>query len=189
MPLDITELPKNWRRCLSGPQDEGGDSTQLKPFWCVAHVKPRCEKKLAKYCEDWKVDYILPLYKSLKTYPTKRVVFYKPYFPGYIFINTPLENHQMLKKSQHLARLIQVVDQELFAKQLVSVLLAITSDAELLPASKIKPGILVRIKRGVLRGVEGLVEERRGVCRVCLSLDFIGQGVIMEVDADDLEVV
>lgn len=157
--------------------------------WCVAHVKPRCEKKLAQYCEDWQIDYVLPLYDSLKSYPTKKIVFQKPYFPGYVFIHTSPEKHPLLKKCQHLARLIKVADQALFCKQLKAVLLAISSDIDLLPMPEIKPGILVKIRNGPLKGVEGLVEERVGFCKVCLKMDFIGQGVALQVEADNLDVI
>ncbi len=167
---------------------EGGARQEVFS-WCVAHVKPRCEKKLAQYCADWQIDYVLPLYDSLKSYPTKKIVFQKPYFPGYLFIHTSPEKHPFLKKCRHLARLIEVADQALFCKQLEAVLLAISSDIDLLPMPEIKPGILVKIRNGPLKGVEGLVEERVGHCKVCLKMDFIGQGVALQVEADNLEVI
>lgn len=189
MALSEEDIPRKWMKSLNGSSSMEGGAQQEAFSWCVAHVKPRCEKKLAQYCEDWQIDYVLPLSDSLKSYPTKKIVFQKPYFPGYVFIHTPEENHQLLKKCQHLARLIKVADQALFCKQLEAVVLAISSDIDLLPMPEIKPGILVKIRNGPLKGVEGLVEERIGLCKVCLRMDFIGQGVALQVEADNLEVI
>ncbi|MCK9316237.1 MAG: hypothetical protein M0Q48_08860 [Verrucomicrobia bacterium] len=189
MALSEKDIPRKWMKSLKASSSMEGGSQQEVFSWCVAHVKPRCEKKLAQYCEDWQMDYVLPLYDSLKSYPTKKIVFQKPYFPGYVFIHTSPENHPLLKKCKHLARLIMVTNQALFYKQLEAVLLAISSDIDLLPMPEIKPGILVKIRNGPLKGVEGLVEERVGLCKVCLKLDFIGQGVALQVEADNLEVI
>ncbi|HQC42141.1 MAG TPA: transcription termination/antitermination NusG family protein [Verrucomicrobiota bacterium] len=187
--LTEKDIPNKWMKSLRSPSSMEGGSQQETASWCVAYVKPRCEKKMAQYCEDQGVNYLLPLYNSLKSYPTKKVVFQKPYFPGYVFIYTPEKNHRLLKKCQHLVRLIKVADQALFCKQLEAVVLAISSDIDLLPVPEIKPGILVKIKNGPLKGVEGVVKERVGLCRVCLKLDFIGQGVALQVEADNLEVI
>ena len=57
--------------------------------WYVAHTRPRCEKKLAEYCEREGISVTLPLYKSVKKYPGKVVTFEKPLFPNYLFLRLP----------------------------------------------------------------------------------------------------
>jgi transcription antitermination factor NusG len=48
-------------------------------------------------------------------------------------------------------------------------------------------GMVVRIKSGPLRGVEGPVEHRQGQTTVLLRLDFIGQGAAIKIEAHLLE--
>src|SRR5438105_142898 len=55
-------------------------------LWYVAHTRPRCEKKLAEYCERQGFKVTLPLYRSVKKYDRKTVVFEKPLFPNYVFL-------------------------------------------------------------------------------------------------------
>ena len=50
-------------------------------------------------------------------------------------------------------------------------------------------GERVRIKAGVMAGVEGVLVRKKNDFRVVLSLDAIMRSVAVEVDADDIEPV
>ena len=54
-------------------------------------------------------------------------------------------------------------------------------------APSIGPGTRVVIKRGPLAGIEAWVEDRSGIETVILRLDFIGQGAIVNVPVQDLD--
>ncbi|HOW18194.1 MAG TPA: hypothetical protein PLC79_04080, partial [Phycisphaerae bacterium] len=56
-----------------------------------------------------------------------------------------------------------------------------------LPGRTPGPGERVRIVSGPLAGMEGIVEYRVGRCRFVVSVDFIRQGVAVEVPATALE--
>jgi transcriptional antiterminator RfaH len=158
-------------------------------LWYVAHTKPRCEKKLLQYCERKSLEATLPCYRSAHKYRGKTVVFQKPLFPGYVFIQIPATQRNLVLQSDHIANLLDVHDQELFARQLGEVLLALETDLEIRLAPTIGEGARVKIKSGPLRGVEGWVEKRYGMNVVLLRLDFIGQAAAVKLDATDLEMV
>ena len=63
------------------------------------------------------------------------------------------------------------------------------TDYEILALPHISSGKHVRIKSGVLRGMEGYVEERQGKFLVLLRLDFIAQSAGVKVDAADLDII
>ena len=157
--------------------------------WYVAHTKPRCEKKLLQYCERKGLDATLPCYRSAHKYRGKTVVFQKPLFPSYLFIQMPAAQRSLVLQSDHVANLLDVHDQELFARQLAEVMLALETDLEIRLAPTIGEGARVKIKSGPLRGVEGWVEKRFGMSVVLLRLDFIGQAAAVKLDATDLEMV
>lgn len=157
-------------------------------LWYVAHTRPRCEKKLLQHCERKGLAVTLPTYRSAHKYRGKTVVFQKPLFPGYLFIQMPPEKRNLVLQSDHLANLLDVHDQELFARQLAEVRLALETDLEIRLAPTIGEGARVKIKSGPLRGVEGWVEKRYGMNIVLIRLDFIGQAAAVKVDATDLEV-
>jgi transcriptional antiterminator RfaH len=158
-------------------------------LWYVAHTRPRCEKKFLGYCERKSLAATLPCYDSAHKYRGKTVVFQKPLFPGYVFVQMPAEKRGVALQNDYLANLLDVHDQELFAQQLGEVLKALETDLEIRLAPTIGEGARVKIKSGPLRGVEGWVEKRYGMSVVLLRLDFIGQAAAVKVEAMDLEAI
>ena len=157
--------------------------------WYVAHTQPRCEKKLLQYCVRKDLAATLPCYRSPHKYRGKTVVFQKPLFPGYVFTQMPAEKRGVLLQSDYVANLLDVHDQELFARQLGEVMQALETDLEIRLAPTIGEGARVKIKSGPLRGIEGWVEKRYGMSVVLLRLDFIGQAAAVKMEATDLEMV
>jgi transcriptional antiterminator RfaH len=157
--------------------------------WYVAHTKARCEKKLAEYCVRAGLEPTLPLYRSVKKYRGKTLVFQKPLFPGYLFVRMPGLAKQKVLQSDYVANLLDVPSQEEFEEQLNAILQALDTDYEVRLAPTIQPGCRVRVKSGPLRGLEGFVENRRGMVEVHLRLDFISQAAAVKMDADMLELI
>ena len=155
--------------------------------WFVVHTRPRREKKLQQFCERNGFPITLPCYRSVRKYRGKQVVFEKPLFPGYVFLQLLPEQRQSVIQNDHVANLLVVHDQPLFIRQLGEILQALDSDLEIHLAPEIGAGMRVKIKSGPLRGMEGWVEERYGMTTVLLRLDFIGQAAAVKLQADELE--
>lgn len=155
--------------------------------WFVAHTRPRREKKLQEYCGRQGLPVTLPCYNSVRKYRGKKVVFKKPLFPGYVFLQLSPEQRQPVLQSDHVANLLVVHDQDLFIRQLGEILKALDSDLEIYLAPEIGAGMRVKVKTGPLRGMEGWVEQRYGMATVLLRLDFIGQAAAVKLQADELE--
>ena len=158
-------------------------------LWCVAHTRPRCEKKLVQYCERENLSATLPCYRAMHKYRGKKVVFNKPLFPGYVFLHLGGEDRKKIYHSDYLANLLEVFDQERFVHQLQDIQRALETDLEIRLAPLIGEGAKVRIKSGPLRGMEAWVEKRYGSSTVLLRLDFIGQAAAVRVEATDLEII
>lgn len=155
--------------------------------WFVAHTKPRREKKLVDYCQRQGIAAKLPCFDSAHKYRGKTVVFQKPLFPGYVFLQLELGQRDSVRQNDHVANLLEVFDQESFYRQLQDILLALESNLEVRLAPTIGEGMRVRIKSGPLQGLEGWVEQRYGRTTVLLRLDFINQAAAVKLDADMLD--
>jgi transcription antitermination factor NusG len=57
------------------------------------------------------------------------------------------------------------------------------------PHPYLKVGERVRIKTGLMAGVQGILVRKKSEFRVVLTLDAIMRSVAVEVDADDLELI
>lgn len=159
----------------------------MDALWHVAHTRPRCEKKVAEFCAREGLEHVLPLFRSLKRYRGKRLVFHKPLFPGYVFLRIQAGRRESVRQQAHVANLLEPPDQAEFAAQLAAILLALESGGEVRLAPEIAEGQRVRIRQGPLRGIEGVVTRRQGVLELVLSLDFIGQAAAVQVLADEVE--
>jgi transcriptional antiterminator RfaH len=157
--------------------------------WFVAHTKPRREKKLVEYCTRQKIAVTLPCYESAHKYRGKTVVFRKPLFPGYVFLQIATGQADSVRQNDHVANLLHVFDQETFERQLQDILTALESDLGVRLAPTIGEGMRVRIKGGPLQGIEGWVEKRQGMTTVLLRLDFISQAAAVKLDAELLELI
>ena len=153
----------------------------------MAHTKPRREKKLVEYCQRHGIAATLPCYNSAHKYRGKTVVFQKPLFPGYVFLQLVSGQKDSVRQSDHVANLLDVFDQETFYHQLKDILAALESEVEVRLAPSIGEGTRVRIKSGPLQGIEGWVEGRYGMTTVLLRLDFINQAAAVKVAADMLD--
>jgi len=155
--------------------------------WFVAHAKPRREKKLVEYCRRQGIAATLPCYNSAHKYRGKTVVFQKPLFPGYVFLQLVSAQKDCVRQSDHVANLLDVFDQETFYQQLKDILVALDTDLDVRLAPAIGEGTRVRIRSGPLQGMEGWVEQRYGMTTVLLRLDFINQAAAVKVSADVLD--
>jgi len=163
------------------------DAAEAARLWHVAHTRPRAEKKLAAFCTEKGLECQLPLYRSVKRYRGKRVVFLKPLFPGYLFVRIARSRRLLLQQNNHVANLLDVPDQAEFEQQLADILRTVESDLEITVAPEIRPGVRVRIRNGPLRGMDAWVESRDKIADVHIRLDFIGQAAVVKVQAEDLE--
>ena len=158
-------------------------------LWTVAHTRPRREKKLVEYCTRHGLAVTLPCYDSAHKYRGKTVVFRKPLFPGYVFLQLQKESFVSVRQNDNVANLLDVFDQETFTRQLQEILAALDSKLEVRLAPSIGEGTRVKIRSGPLQGVEGWVEKRHGMSTVLLRLDFINQAAAVKIAADQLELI
>jgi len=77
--------------------------------WYVAHVRPRCEKKLVEHGKIYNFSTTLPTYSSTKKYRGKVVTFQKPLFPGYVFLQLNRKTREVAIQSNYVANMLEVI--------------------------------------------------------------------------------
>jgi len=157
--------------------------------WFVAHTRPRCEKRVVEFSDRHGIASTLPCFQATHKYRGKTAVFRKPLFPGYVFLELDPALKPLMYQNDHVANLLEVFDQETFARQLDDILTALSAGLAVRLAPSVGVGTRVRIKSGPLQGIEGQVLERYGFNTVILRLDFINQAAAVKLEADMLEPV
>ena len=156
-------------------------------LWHVLHVRPRCEKKLAKYCDSVNLEHYLPLRTERKVYQRRKVDVLKPLFPGYVFAKFNAFQRILVLKSQQIVHILQVKDQVGLINELNQIRQALEVDPCLNACPAVEQGTLVRIISGPFQGMEGMVATLKDQTRVVLNVDIIGKGVPLVTDLDILE--
>jgi len=152
--------------------------------WWVMHVKPNCEKMVARYLLHRSISYYLPLYeRQTRVGYLRRIrTAIMPLFGGYICFALEKSEHRLLYDSKKFVRIIQVDDQESFVKEISAVASAIESGEELVVRRGLVPGRKVLILSGPLEGTEGVVVRSRTERKLALSVQMFNQTVLVRLD-------
>ena len=163
------------------------DSEESEKPWRIAQVKSRREKALANYLAQAGIGYFLPLYQRRQASKKRERFSLVPLFPGYIFFTADdFDRHKALR-TNHIARVIEVRDPATLVCELRNIYKALEGDGAVFPVDFLSTGQLVRITKGPMKDVEGIIERKSRGCRVILSVSSIMQSVCVEVDADMVE--
>lgn len=155
--------------------------------WWVAHVKPRQEKALA-----WDVlrsggQYFLPMYEVTRRSRGRRWQSVLPLFAGYLFLCGDDEDRIRALQTNRIANVIPVVEQSRFIVELSGIQKLLASKLAIDPYPSLHKGAACRIRSGPLAGLEGHVERRKGQTRFTVNVTILGQGAMVELDADLIE--
>ena len=80
-----------------------------------------------------------------------------------------------------------VTDRDQLVADLKQIYHVVSAEVPLTPESRLEPGHYVRVRSGPFAGYEGTVLRREGKTRLLLSIQFLEQGVSMEMDEGLLE--
>ena len=157
--------------------------------WWVVHTKARNEKALAADLESLGIGYFLPLARVRRKYGGRTAHVRIPLFPGYLFLCGGTDERYATLTTHRVANVIDVVDQEGLKNDLRRICRTVSSDVPVDVYPGIRRGRRCRVIRGSLRGLEGVVLRRRGVCRVYVAVEMLGQSAEVEIDPYLLETI
>lgn len=144
---------------------------------------------MANYCSVHLVEHYLPLRKVQRIYQRRRVTFLIPLFTGYVFTAFNRSQRPLVLKSNFVARILDVCDQERFLYELDQIRKALAIDPTLGPCPALTKGKLVRIVSGAFKGIEGIVQALKPNAKVVLNVEIIGQAAAVEVEAGNMEII
>ena len=166
---------------------EAGSIREFTGHWWVAHTKSRNEKALAQDLVRRNINYFLPMSWKVRRQSRRTIRSLLPLFSGYIFFCGQEAERLELLKTNRVANLIEVVDQEQLVRELVQIEQALRVGAPLTPHKYIRTGQRCRVIAGPLVGLEGVAVQTRGSTRLVLQVDMLGQAASVEIDTDMIE--
>jgi transcription antitermination factor NusG len=157
--------------------------------WWVVHTRSRNEKALAHDLISKDISYFLPMSWKVSRKSRRTTRSLLPLFNGYLFFCGKENERVELLKTNRVAHLIEVNNQQKLLDELVQVNQALQSGAPLTPHNYIKKGQRCRVIAGPLMGLEGIVVRSNNAVRLVLQIDMLGQAASVEIDVDMIEVL
>ena len=158
------------------------------PAWFAVWTRSRHERRVFDQFQQRQLDSFLPTVVRWSRWKDRKKRIDWPLFPGYCFVRIdPAESLPVLKCSGVVSlvssdgRPAVIPDLEI---QGIRTLLS--TDLSFDPCPLIKVGQMVEVASGPLRGVVGHLIRKGSHARLVLSVNLIGQGVSVQVDACDV---
>lgn len=156
--------------------------------WYAVCTFYRHEKVIADRLKSKDVETYLPLYWAVHSWGQRRVKLELPLFPGYVFVKTELTRKARILEHPGIIRFVgfngrptPLADEEI--ERLRTSLNACKAE----PHPYLSAGRRVRIKSGLLTGVEGTIVRRKGAVRLVVQIDVIQRAILLELDAVDAQ--
>ena len=158
--------------------------------WHAVQTRSRHEKMAAQLLGECEVEHFLPLVRVLSQWADRKKWVERPLFPGYLFVRVHEDQIPIVQSTRGVARLLGPEPYKpsiLADEEVENVRRLVSSSVQVDPYPYLKPGRLVRITRGLLRGVEGTLLRRQGRHLLVISVPVIGSSAVAEVAAEHVQ--
>jgi transcription antitermination factor NusG len=157
--------------------------------WYALYTCSRHEKQVAAQLEQRGLEFFLPLYASVRRWKDRRVELDLPLFPGYVFVHIPLRERVRVLQVPGAVHFVafQGTPSALAAEDVERLRNGLRSGVRAEPHPYLTIGRRVRVVRGPLTGMQGILLRRKERFRLVLSIELIMRSVAVEVDACDVE--
>ena len=162
----------------------------LQSNWWAIYTMSRREKELMRKLHAKQIAFYGPTIEQRKRSPAGRIrTSYMPVFNGYVFLNGgPNERYEAMT-TNCVSRAVEVKDVETFVEELRAINRVLTSGFDVSREERLESGDAVRVISGPLKGAQGTLLYRKGCKRLCVSVNFVQQGVSVEVDECDIRAI
>lgn len=162
--------------------------------WYVVYTSYNSEKKIFQELNKRNIDAFLPTTKKIRQWSDRKKEVECPLFPNYLFVNVPPENLWTVLMVNGVIKFVSfegkpaiVSDVEVdLVRRVVLYANGITMEGCNGNYSK---GQKVRVNRGPLQGLKGVIAFEKTKTRLCLQLNIINQVLSIDIDAESIDML
>lgn len=159
------------------------------PLWYAVYTKHQHEKKCADLLRHKSIEVYLPLYQSTRRWQDRKKTLCLPLFPSYVFLRSNLEGRLEILNTPGVFFIVgnargasPIADADIESMRAMT-----SSRLPIEPHPLLQTGDRVRIWRGPLTGVQGILTRVNNQDRLVLSVEPLRRAVSVEVDLTDVE--
>jgi len=173
---------------LSQPGPEG--NAESSPWWAL-YTRHQHERVVADTLSAKGFEVFLPVYESVRRWKDRSKVLSLPLFPCYVFVRGGLGRRLQIVTTPGVHMILS--HGETFAvipeTELQAIRRTVEGHFRVEPHPFLRCGDRVRVTRGSMQGIEGILVRKKNIFRLVLSVEMLAQSVGVEVDAADVEPV
>jgi transcription antitermination factor NusG len=159
--------------------------------WYAVTTRPNHEKAASTVLQSKGYEQYLPLYRSRRQWSDRVVEMERPLFPGYVFCRFDAKQTLNVLTTPAVVSLVSfgngpaaIADREIEAIRAV-----LRSGLPADPCAFVHEGQRIRVNRGSLEGVEGILMNKKNKSRIVISVIMLQRSISVEVDCDWIDLI
>ena len=159
--------------------------------WYAVFTASQHEKSVVRHLDLREVESFLPTYETVRVWKNRqRVSLVLPLFSSYVFVRISSQERGRVLQSPGVVRIVGTRKEPLpVPDSAIEFLRSDICAGNIEPYRELVVGQKVRIKSGVMRGLQGVLIRKKNSLRFVLTLDLINQHAAVEIPAEHLEPV
>jgi transcription antitermination factor NusG len=157
--------------------------------WWAVYTRHQHEKAVAQVLSSKGFEVFLPLYDSVRRWKDRNKTLSLPLFPCYVFVRGGLDRRLQIVTTPGIHTILYTGERIAFIPndEIDSIRRVVDSPLLVEPHPFLRCGEKVRVTRGSLEGVVGVLVRKKSLFRLVLSVEMLAQSVSVEIDASDVE--
>jgi transcription termination/antitermination protein NusG len=153
--------------------------------WFALRVRSNFEQPVSNLLSAKGVEEFLPRYRCRRIWSDRVRDLQLPLFPGYVFCRIPIEERSLVLATTGVVNLVGVHGRPLPIddREIAGVRQMVESQSPVEPWPLHRIGQRVKVRRGPLAGLEGILLKLKDSCRLVVSVTLLGRSVAAEIDA------
>ena len=162
--------------------------------WYAIHTQSNYEKRIADELKSLRMETYLPLFREVHQWKDRRKIVEVPIFRSYVFARFVDSNESRVAvlRREGTVRILgsresitPIPDAEIEGlRQILE-----RASSRCLAHPLLREGAWVRVKRGPLKNLEGLLMRVKNQTRLVASINLLSQSVSTEIDVSDVQFV
>jgi transcription antitermination factor NusG len=164
------------------------DGIERNASWWAIYTRHQHEKSVEEMLTAKGFEVFLPLYESVRRWKDRKKLLSLPLFPCYVFVKGGMDRrlpvlttpgvYMILTRGEHVATIPE--------GEIEAIRRSVEGPFRVEPHPFLRVGERVRVVRGSLEGVEGILTRKKNLYRLVLSVEMLAQSVAVEIDASDV---
>jgi transcription antitermination factor NusG len=163
-------------------------STDRDLPWCAVYTRHQHEKVVEEILLAKGFEVFLPLYETTRRWKDRRKILSLPLFPCYVFVRGGSNRRLQILTTPGVHMILSHGEREaaIPEDEIRAIRSTVEGSYRIEPHPFLKCGERVRVVRGTMEGVEGVLIRKKNWFRLVLSVEMLAQSVAVEIDASDV---